>query len=153
MDVSDRQSGGNGHREALHFSHPPKRVVSLVPSTDGEHVRPGFWRQPGWDHRLLYPPERGGRGRSTYWWSEESTDPGYPGFETGPDPGRLGRKYPRLGGRAGRCWSGGLGHLSEHSPRINGDPLDAVQVIQEPDGAGQAPDSGSDPGLDHLGGG
>jgi ABC-type Fe3+-hydroxamate transport system substrate-binding protein len=32
MEQSDRQPGGNGHREALHFSHPPKRVVSLVPS-------------------------------------------------------------------------------------------------------------------------
>jgi iron complex transport system substrate-binding protein len=32
MDTSDRQFGGNGHREALHFSHPPQRVVSLVPS-------------------------------------------------------------------------------------------------------------------------
>jgi len=32
MDQPGSQPGGNGHREALHFSHPPKRVVSLVPS-------------------------------------------------------------------------------------------------------------------------
>ena len=42
MDQSDRQSGGNGHREALHFSHPPKRVVSLVPSMTESMFELGF---------------------------------------------------------------------------------------------------------------
>ena len=42
MDPSDRQSGGNGHREALHFSHPPKRVVSLVPSLTESMFDLGF---------------------------------------------------------------------------------------------------------------
>jgi ABC-type Fe3+-hydroxamate transport system substrate-binding protein len=27
-----KDSGGNGHKKALHFDHPPRRVVSLVPS-------------------------------------------------------------------------------------------------------------------------
>ena len=26
------EQGGDGHHEALHFHHPPKRVISLVPS-------------------------------------------------------------------------------------------------------------------------
>jgi ABC-type Fe3+-hydroxamate transport system substrate-binding protein len=42
MDPSDRQSGGNGHREALHFTHPPKRVVSLVPSLTESMFDLGF---------------------------------------------------------------------------------------------------------------
>jgi iron complex transport system substrate-binding protein len=42
MDQSDWQSGGNGHREALHFSHPPKRVVSLVPSLTESMFDLGF---------------------------------------------------------------------------------------------------------------
>jgi iron complex transport system substrate-binding protein len=42
MDATDRQSGGNGHREALHFSHPPKRVVSLVPSMTESMFELGF---------------------------------------------------------------------------------------------------------------
>ncbi len=42
MDPTDRQSGGNGHREALHFSHPPKRVVSLVPSLTESMFDLGF---------------------------------------------------------------------------------------------------------------
>jgi ABC-type Fe3+-hydroxamate transport system substrate-binding protein len=42
MDLSDRQPGGNGHREALHFTHPPKRVVSLVPSLTESMFDLGF---------------------------------------------------------------------------------------------------------------
>ncbi len=42
MDPFDRQPGGNGHREALHFSHPPKRVVSLVPSLTESMFDLGF---------------------------------------------------------------------------------------------------------------
>jgi iron complex transport system substrate-binding protein len=42
MDPSDMQSGGNGHREALHFTHPPKRVVSLVPSLTESMFDLGF---------------------------------------------------------------------------------------------------------------
>lgn len=42
MDQSNRQPGGNGHREALHFSHPPKRVVSLVPSLTESMFDLGF---------------------------------------------------------------------------------------------------------------
>jgi len=32
MQPADQKTGGNGHQEALHFSKPPERVVSLVPS-------------------------------------------------------------------------------------------------------------------------
>ncbi len=42
MDQSNRRSGGNGHREALHFTHPPKRVVSLVPSLTESMFDLGF---------------------------------------------------------------------------------------------------------------
>ena len=135
MDPSDRQFGGNGHREALHFSHPPKRVVSLVPSLTESMFDLGFGDSlVGITDYCTYP--KGSVEVSTaYRWSKEPTHPGNPGFETGPGAGRLGRKHPRLGRGAGCGWSGGLGHLSQHSARINGDPLDIVQAIQEPDGA------------------
>lgn len=32
MDLEEFQGGGNGHNTALHFSQPPERVVSLIPS-------------------------------------------------------------------------------------------------------------------------
>src|SRR5512137_741739 len=42
MDQSNKRNGGNGHREALHFTHPPKRVVSLVPSLTESMFDLGF---------------------------------------------------------------------------------------------------------------
>jgi ABC-type Fe3+-hydroxamate transport system substrate-binding protein len=42
MVESNKQPGGNGHREALHFVHPPKRVVSLVPSMTESMFDLGF---------------------------------------------------------------------------------------------------------------
>jgi len=42
MVESSKQPGGNGHREALHFTHPPKRVVSLVPSLTESMFDLGF---------------------------------------------------------------------------------------------------------------
>lgn len=42
MAPAERASGGNGHKDALHFSKPPERVISLVPAITESMFELGF---------------------------------------------------------------------------------------------------------------